>query len=94
MCRPCAGAEGSLSAFLDTLRLCLRVWRETRATGRPVRFVGRPDVAPVGALARRLGGLLARDLAAHGPTTPTELAQRTGTAEPYAREWLNAQAAG
>ena len=30
------------------------------ATGRPVRFVGRPDAAPVGALARRLGGLLAR----------------------------------
>ena len=28
--------------------------------GRPVRFVGRPDVAPLGALARRLGGLLAR----------------------------------
>jgi hypothetical protein len=25
-----------------------------------VRFVGRPDVAPTGALARRLGGLLAR----------------------------------
>ena len=32
----------------------------TASTGRPVRFVGRPDVAPVGALARRLGGLLAR----------------------------------
>jgi hypothetical protein len=32
----------------------------TAATGRPVRFVGRPDVAPIGALARRLGGLLAR----------------------------------
>lgn len=31
-----------------------------RAIGRPVRFVGRPDVAPIGALARRLGGLLAR----------------------------------
>jgi hypothetical protein len=31
-----------------------------RQTGRPVRFVGRPDVAPLGALARRLGGLLAR----------------------------------
>jgi len=28
------------------------------ATGRPVRFVGRPDTAPVGALLRRLGGLL------------------------------------
>jgi SAM-dependent methyltransferase len=33
-------------------------------------------------------------LAEHGPTTPAELAERTGTAEPYAREWLNAQAAG
>jgi hypothetical protein len=31
-----------------------------QATGRPVRFVGRPDTAPIGALARRLGGLLAR----------------------------------
>ncbi len=30
------------------------------ATGRVARFVGRPDIAPVGALARRLGGLLAR----------------------------------
>src|SRR5699024_798667 len=35
-----------------------------------------------------------KDLAANGPTTPTRLAERTGTAEPYAREWLNAQAAG
>lgn len=35
-----------------------------------------------------------RDLAQHGPTSPAELAERTGTAEPYAREWLNAQAAG
>ena len=35
-----------------------------------------------------------RDLAAHGPTTPAELAARTGDRAPYAREWLNAQAAG
>lgn len=35
-----------------------------------------------------------RDLAAHGATTPAQLAERTETAEPYAREWLNAQAAG
>jgi hypothetical protein len=28
------------------------------AVDRPVRFVGRPDTAPVGAYARRLGGLL------------------------------------
>jgi winged helix-turn-helix protein len=35
-----------------------------------------------------------RDLAAHGPSTPAELAERTDTDEHYAREWLNAQAAG
>ncbi len=34
-----------------------------------------------------------RALAA-GPTTPARLADDTQTAEPYAREWLNAQAAG
>lgn len=28
------------------------------AAGRPVRFVGRPDVAPIGPLLQRLGGLL------------------------------------
>lgn len=32
----------------------------TAATGRPARFVGRPDIAPVGAFVRRLGGLLDR----------------------------------
>lgn len=32
-------------------------------------------------------------LAGQGPTTPAELAQRMGTVEPYAREWLSAQAA-
>ena len=40
----------------------------------------------------RLG--LYRALAGAGPLTPTELADRTGTAERYVREWLNAQAAG
>lgn len=30
----------------------------TEATGRAVRFVGRPDTAPIGALMRRLGALL------------------------------------
>ena len=35
-----------------------------------------------------------RDLADNGPSSPAQLAERTGTAEPYAREWLNAQAAG
>ena len=35
-----------------------------------------------------------RALADDGPTTPAELAARTSTGEPYAREWLAAQAAG
>ena len=35
-----------------------------------------------------------RALAASGPLTPARLAEATGTGEPYAREWLNAQAAG
>ncbi len=35
-----------------------------------------------------------RAMAASGPVTPSRLAEDTGTAEPYAREWLNAQAAG
>ena len=37
---------------------------------------------------------LYRALAGAGPLTPAELASRTGTAERYVREWLNAQAAG
>ena len=40
----------------------------------------------------RLG--LYKALAGAGPLTPTELAERTDTAERYVREWLNAQAAG
>jgi SAM-dependent methyltransferase len=35
-----------------------------------------------------------RAMADSGPVTPSRLAESTGTAEPYAREWLNAQAAG
>ncbi|PRC46440.1 SAM-dependent methyltransferase, partial [Mycobacterium sp. ITM-2017-0098] len=35
-----------------------------------------------------------RCLVEHGPSTPAELAEHTATDEHYAREWLNAQAAG
>lgn len=35
-----------------------------------------------------------RAMVDHGPMTPAELSERTGTDEHYAREWLNAQAAG
>src|SRR5712691_1565772 len=37
---------------------------------------------------------LYKALANTGPLTPAELAERTGTAERYVREWLAAQAAG
>jgi 2-polyprenyl-3-methyl-5-hydroxy-6-metoxy-1,4-benzoquinol methylase len=40
----------------------------------------------------RLG--LYKAMAGSGPLTSAELAERTGTAERYIREWLNAQAAG
>src|SRR5438270_2640742 len=40
----------------------------------------------------RLG--LYRAMANAGPISSAELAERTGTAERYVREWLNAQAAG
>ncbi len=33
-------------------------WALSQAVGRPVRFVGRPDIAPFGPLLQRLGGLL------------------------------------
>jgi SAM-dependent methyltransferase len=61
-------------------------------------FVGRA-VEDVGAL---LGGALVvigdklglyRAMAGSGPTTAAEIAQHTGTAERYVREWLSAQAA-
>ena len=49
---------------VNTRRFRLTQWwvavTLSAAIGRPVRFVGRPDTAPLGALARRLGGLLAR----------------------------------
>lgn len=35
-----------------------------------------------------------RSLVENGPSTPAELAERTHTDQHYAREWLNAQAAG
>jgi DNA-binding IclR family transcriptional regulator len=37
---------------------------------------------------------LYRALAGAGPLAAAELAQRTGTAERYIREWLSARAAG
>jgi SAM-dependent methyltransferase len=59
---------------------------------RAVEEVGATLNTALVVIGDRLG--LYRALAAGGPLTPAELASRAGCAEPYVREWLNAQAAG
>jgi 2-polyprenyl-3-methyl-5-hydroxy-6-metoxy-1,4-benzoquinol methylase len=59
---------------------------------RAVEEVGATLNAALVVMGDKLG--LYRALAGTGGLTPAELAERTGTAERYVREWLNAQAAG
>jgi len=59
---------------------------------RAVDEVGATLNAALVVMGDKLG--LYRALAAHGPLSAAELANRTGTAERYVREWCNAQAAG
>jgi SAM-dependent methyltransferase len=59
---------------------------------RAIVDFGAVSHATLAAIGDKLG--LYKALAAGGPLTPRELAERTGTAERYIREWLNAQAAG
>ncbi len=59
---------------------------------RAVDEVGATLNTALVVMGERLG--LYRALADAGPLTPAELAERTGNAERYIREWLNAQAAG
>ncbi|MGO9081511.1 MAG: class I SAM-dependent methyltransferase [Streptosporangiaceae bacterium] len=59
---------------------------------RAVGEVGATLNAALVVMGDRLG--LYQALAGAGPLSPAELAARTGTAERYVREWLNAQAAG
>ena len=59
---------------------------------RAVDEVGATLNAALVVMGDKLG--LYRALAGAGPLAPAELAERTGTAERYVREWLNAQAAG
>lgn len=57
-------AEGPGVVVVNTRQFMLTPWfvaiTLSSELRRPVRFVGRPDTAPFGAVARRLGGLLAR----------------------------------
>ena len=79
-------------ATIDQHRRARR--RQAHAVRVPRRRRGRRDAQR---RARR-DGRQARPLPgawpAPAPLTPAELADRTGTAERYVREWLNAQAAG
>ena len=59
---------------------------------RAVEEVGATLNAALVVMGDKLG--LYRGLADGGAQRPAELAERTGTAERYVREWLNAQAAG
>ena len=59
---------------------------------RAVNEVGASLNAALVVMGDKLG--LYRALAGAGPLSPAELAERTGTAERYVREWMNAQAAG
>jgi SAM-dependent methyltransferase len=59
---------------------------------RAVDEVGATLNAALVVMGDKLG--LYQALAGAGPLSPAELAERTGTAERYVREWLNTQAAG
>jgi len=59
---------------------------------RAVEEVGATLNTALVVMGDRLG--LYRAMADAGPLAPADLAKRTGTAERYVREWLNAQAAG
>ncbi len=58
--------------------------------GQMVNDMGAAAVAPLVILGDKLG--LYKALAAGGPLTTEELADRTGTTERYVREWCSAQA--
>jgi SAM-dependent methyltransferase len=59
--------------------------------GKMVGDMGAAATAALVLVGDKLG--LYRALAGIGPATPKVLAEKTGTAERYVREWLNAQAA-
>src|SRR5215472_3814509 len=60
--------------------------------GQAVQDMGASLHAALILIGDKLG--LYRAMADGQPVTPAELAARTGTAERYVREWLNANAAG
>ena len=66
--------------------------RVNEFVGQVIGEIGATLNTALVAIGDRLG--LYRAMAGAGALSPAELAARTGTAERYVREWLNAQAAG
>lgn len=75
----------SEAPVLDPIKLMAFVFRAVEEAGAALNCA-------LVVMGDRLGYY--RSLAQSGPSTPAELAERTNTDEHYAREWLNAQAAG
>jgi SAM-dependent methyltransferase len=75
----------------DTLALPVDEAKLNTLVGRMIGDVGAAFSSILVAIGDRLG--LWKAMADGEPVTPAELAGRTGTAERYVREWLNAQAA-
>ena len=73
----CNSRRFSLSSVYAALAL-------SEVIGRPVRFVGRPDTAPVGSFMRRIGGLLAHPAEVLGALQHHELVlvSAEGTSHP------------
>ncbi len=59
-------------------------WALSKAIGRPVRFAGRPDIAPLGPLMQRFGGLLNKPEEISGALRANELVvvSAKGTRDP------------
>lgn len=85
----CNSRRYSLSAVYAALAL-------TEKLNRPVRFVGRPDTAPVGALLRRVGALLANPADVLGALRNGELVlmSAAGTSHPRHAGTVHAELVG
>jgi hypothetical protein len=70
-------AQGGALLVTNTRRVSMSQiyvsWALGRAIGRPVRFVGRPDIAPLGPFLRRLGALLHHPAEVEGALRAGEL---------------------
>ncbi len=79
------GALLVATARSRSLSSLFAAWALSRAVDRPVRFAGRPDIAPLGPLMRRLGGILANPDEVAGAVRGGELVLVTTSATNHPR---------